>query len=86
MTVKLTLNLGDSETALTIHGKANIKLYSVPEIHRIEPNRGFVQGGTEIIVSGKNLNSGFGNVKCVFGELAVEAKFVNLGSTLSCVS
>ena len=87
MTVRLSLQLADEEeTKLTVHGKVNVKLYPVPRITSLEPSLGVVAGGTEILVKGENFNPGYGAISCIFGETAVEAKFVTLGSIVSCFS
>lgn len=54
-----------------------------PNVAAISPTRGFVEGGTKVVIGGTNF-AFFGNLTCRFGEVIVTAAFE--GSRLTCTS
>ena len=55
-------------------------------ISAIHPNLGKMQGGTEVIVEGKNFYTSYGKVNCVFGPQQVDARIIEFGEKIICQS
>lgn len=77
-TLKITNN-GQGEGSAA----KNFLYVPAPNVAAISPTRGFLEGGTKVMISGTNL-AFFGSSTCRFGDFVVTAAFE--GSQLTCTS